>query len=417
MFADYTADDPRFAKPLCDALRGLRRDNPEQECGEILASDGWIEQHSRFEDDHDNVPKFYLSESARGLVILIDGTATLTQATSQAQDYIDGVLTRDPSPRMLRTEAVAGFIAGVSTQAPFTRPRRVFMAGWSYGATIAQYLFFYFRTLGIEAIDIKLASFGAPRPAGPAFSAGLAAWSTHTRWMNANDPIPLVPPRIHECPEVAMALGPLVAARFSLFGHSRQGINLSDQGGMTEAPLPASAAVNIPGSIGAWIDSWVNNQANDHSLSRYSARLGLAIARQFPPPLQQAIAGERMVVAPQAQAVAAQRQAVVNLRRQAAIQNATVPTVPPPLGFAANRAKGGIWNITFANTIVAWHTNRKGARAIARAGNVLLRQALHATVFDQAAFTEEIIRFFGSAKAGEEGIKPPLNDVFPQQPV
>lgn len=413
MFANYTTDDPRHAKPLCDALRGLRRDNPEQEADEVLRADGWNTQHEVFHPKDGQYPAFYISQSSLGMVILIDGTDNLASAMSQAADYIDGVLTSGLNPRLLRTEAAAGFVAGVSRQAPFTVPQRVYMAGWSYGATIATYLYFHFRNLGIDPIDIHLVSFGAPRSAGPQFQTALSAWSTHARIFRSNDPIPLVPPRVTEAPGLTVTVGPFIAARFSLIGHANMGIELTDDGGMVPQAQPRQAVANVAGSLGAWIESWVNGEANAHSLSGYSSRLGLAIARQNPPLPVPPIAPEPVFVAPMQEVRVAEREAAVNLRRQANVQNATVPTIPNELGFSTHRAGRGIWRVLFGETIVATHTNRKGARAIARAGNVMLRQALHAAVFDQAGFTAELMAFFGKAKAGSDGIKPALNDVFP----
>jgi pimeloyl-ACP methyl ester carboxylesterase len=412
MFTDYSVFDPRCARPLCDALYFVRRPDALHGVPAQLLTDGIRADSTTFLPETTLLPNRCYVQAGGDFFAFIDGTSSL----AQLQNIVTGYTLQafGSGTGVFNGAVFAAYTAIINEIAALliVRPQRVYLVGWSYGGAIAQLLAFPLNWLYLPAGKVNVCSFGAPKYGGQAFAATISGITNNARWMNANDPIPIVPPNINQSGIFALTLGVASAIRMGYFVHACGGLNLVPDGTITESYLPSLATISIPGSLAAMIRSWVQGQDNDHSLSTYSSRLQLAADDAGNNPLVPPKRSEQPVILQNQEARREGGLLELRFRRFEHAQHRVPVTIPPRTGFYVVRQRP-LWAVFLNKDQISLHSNKKSARHLARAGNDFFASALHSGLFDQATLVLAAQEFFALSKDSVSGIVPAVQDVPP----
>lgn len=412
MFTSYSVFDPRCARPLCDALFWVRQPDAIHNVARQLLADGVRTNVVQYQPETSLLPNRVYAISGPDLFVFLDGTSSISQLEQIVLGYTSDLFGQGGAVyNGAMLAAAQGILAELNTFI-ITRPSRLYLVGWSFGGAIAQMLAFPLNWLYLTPDKINVCTFGAPRWGGTAFVNALSGISNNARWMNAEDPIPLVPPTAQNSSVFALTLGVRTAVRMGNFVHVCGGLNIAASSEITASYLPTVAQANIVGSIALWAQSWQVGESNGHSLTTYSQRLttqedldsqGVIIPskRSEPPNVMQH------------QEVNADVHAlVVNFRRQEQAQHSVPPTIPPDLAFHVVHERP-LWAVYFGKFKMSTHGNRKGAHAMSRSANAFFRQTLHAGIFDTDGFISNASAFFAASADPTSGIKPEVADKVP----
>src|SRR6185369_6216305 len=104
------------------------------------------------------------------------------------------------------------------------QPENLDVVGYSAGGVVGTYLVKRLKLNNTQK-KLRLITFGSPRAVN-ADNLGVWANVPRTRWMNDNDPIPLVPPRVEDAPILLPLLGLITALRYASYVHSSGGLSI-----------------------------------------------------------------------------------------------------------------------------------------------------------------------------------------------
>lgn len=293
-------------------------------------------------------------------------------------------------------------------------PPNWILAGHSGGGLVAQ-CFAYDLSNAPNPTSANVVTFGSPRAGGRTFAnAGQGVATSTVRYMNDNDPVPLIPPDLSDSIGWAALLTPAALTFYGEWVHTDGGRVITPAGSLSDAVLPPVAALTPVASLGNFLYSADTNAGMGHTIQEYINRLEAAQPTpnqpiDLGPPLAPMEVRDRpnRRQANQAQA-AVQAQMFADGRDQ----NLQPVIIPKASEFQAVR-NGRIWAIQFQEQFVAYAPSKKRARHLARAGNDFIRSLQHQGIVDTIALVQQFQTYINNASDPAGGFQPVMNTVFP----
>ena len=359
-------------------------------------------------------PGWYVGGNVTRKVIVIDGATTLRHVSNLIGGYDNAASVGAFSPINFWLSDFADAIIASMSSAHLVTPEYFDIVGYSAGGAAGIVLKDKF-VASESNIKTKVLTFGSPRAGADPMRSRLLR-SPITRWMVDADPIPLIPPRVTDCPVLIMLQTLLTITRWGLYVHTQGGISLAQNGNTTAAVLPPVAEMNASTSLADWYFRQENDPNNPHSMTTYMNYLDAAI-RALPRKSQQDVDDGP------AEAVARLTRKQINTdqqRTRAAIYNAghnqnAVPLVIPEITLFHVFRSSGVWCVALGERIVVQAPIEKRARAVARAGNEFLRALPRQALVDPVALLSQLETFLALAASPESGFSPTINVSLPGQ--
>lgn len=279
--------------------------------------------------------------------------------------------------------------------------------GHSAGGAVATGLHWELQRLG-DVRKRKVITFGAPR-CGVSTVRDALSRSAIARWMTPGDPIPLVPPRLQDAPQLAAIIPVLTFLSWSRFTHTQGGIQVDASGNTFATDLPTESSVDTAASLADWFTSEENDPANQHVMPRYVANLQAAVAR-FVTPRQKVreVAPAEQPADDKKKDVNRQRDRIVTaLSNSQRTQNAQIVNQPIIVLFQPIR-QGRVWAVGFGEKIVCQGVREDTCRHLCRAGNDFLRSLPKQALVDPIALAAQFESFLAFATAPESEWVPKL---------
>jgi len=355
----------------------------------------------------DLLPAWYWGGNNVRQIVYFDGVTTARHSAGLIAGYSAGPDPVTPVQRNTWLNAWADYVLLLRSQGHAQDSEYLDLVGYSAGGAVAVFLADMFvrrRSL----VRRKVITFGAPRSGTPLMRERLSR-SSVTRWMNDADPIPLIPPRLTDCPALIAVQSPLTAVRWGNYVHQAGGIELDSVGTMTPATLPSLASMDVIGSLASWYFQEVEDPTNPHALNTYEQRLQLALGTFAVPRLAEGGIGGGEDADENDRRDITRDQA----RTRAAIQDAghaqnAVPIVVPELQLFQAVRLNRIWCVYFGDTLVIQAPREDRARHIARAGNDFLRSLPKQALVDPIALVTQMEQFLLFASTPGSGFTPTL---------
>lgn len=251
---------------------------------------------------------------------------------------------------------------------------RIIVAGHSMGGAtafvIARLLMQRYPNFAISVI-----TYGAPRP-GPSALAHTLSNIDICRWMNVEDPVPMVPPRPPQAPLAHATLTPAVSTNWNRYIHTQGGLLLEEGGGALSRDVPEIPVTSVQTSLALWLYSCWLGQESLHSMPTYLNRLGQRM-RRFPTQVATPRPTTHSESGGHYEREADQRHAIKEienaLRAAATSQDRSALNIPREWQFRAENI-GGVWCLVWQDAVVSIGPGRRKVRDQARAANTFLRR-------------------------------------------
>lgn len=357
-------------------------------------------------------PRYYFARTSEADYVFISGVGDEAAARRLWDGYINAAV---PEPNGVVNGALELWASTLRNNRDIAARAvniPVYICGHSAGGAVACYLADKLR-VAFPGVHTVVTSFGSPRPAGNWLSVSDARLDL-TRWMNADDPVPVIPPRPDTWPRVVAGLSVFQGRRLPLFVHPAGGIELGLAGEMRPAELPSVPETPDFASMTAWLRAVQANLETPHALSVYQARLLLNLPAYQP---DTAVGGEggggegpTFLQAREA-ARALDRLAIV-FNEDHARQNREPLVIPDERQFHAFRIRR-LWFVKFNETIIACGPTKKSARGLARVGNELLRRLQRQGYVGAAEFAAQFSAYLALASDPSSGFSPQLRTAPP----
>jgi hypothetical protein len=353
-------------------------------------------------------PAYFIGGTPSRKIIYIDGVTFAAQATNIMDGYNNGGGPTNTNGFNPYFQNRAQQIVTTLTTTTLAQAEFVDVVGYSAGGAIACHVVDRLRTMG-SLYKMRIMTFGSPRAGDEVFAARLARVAIG-RWFNADDPIPLIPPRLTDVAILPLLIPLIAVLRYASFVHTHGGIQINADGSTQAEVLPSVASVNPSASLATWYFGQEGDPNNPHGLNQYRSRLlTFSDAASSARVLNVA---EGRVEAPREQdrRQANQRELQVagEIQAIAARQNAFEPAVKDSVLFKAVRI-GRTWCVQFGGQIVVYAGNPKRARHLARAGNDFLRSLPKQAVVDPETILSQMTSFFNQAVQPGGPVNPPIN--------
>jgi pimeloyl-ACP methyl ester carboxylesterase len=345
-------------------------------------------------------------------LILINCTESITQAIGLWNAYTESLglyVGGNGNDYLIRR---AFQIVDAVRNAFNTNINNCIIAGHSQGGAIA-WLAAQRMDIFAGVTAVKGISFGAPKPVDAGFR-NPRPNTPFCRWMNSDDPVPLLPPATM-LPAQMAALGvPGVARRLVNFRQPAGGVVLNEDGTTTTADLPTVATLPAIANFSAWLLNANQGAIASHQLNTYVNRLNLFIG-SHPRPAQDRppMAGPEPVnPLSRADVARAQREGVRAVFAVGEAQQARALVIPPSSLFSAFRT-GPIWYVALGGQTIAVGPTRKRALGMKNFGNSLLKRLQRAGYVDTATLTAQLGAYFLAAQTNTGVFVPPMQVVLP----
>lgn len=341
-------------------------------------------------------------------IIYIDGCSIASQAVALIDGYDNGFGPTNTNGVNVWAREQAAAILSYTEGAGVFQPENLDVVGYSAGGVVGTYIVRQLKTANTLK-KLRLITFGSPRAVN---ANDLGVWSSvpRTRWMNDNDPIPLVPPRVEDAPILLPLLGLITALRYASYVHSSGGISVNPDGVPTDAELPAVASMSVVTSLASWYFGQEGDPNNAHGLTNYRTRFEKILAAPGHTTNQGPEGGN---VEPPANANRrvhnrAENTVVTQINDASERQNATPVEISPTVLFKAVKL-GRVWSVAFGDKIAIYAGNKKRAYHVARAGNDFLRSMPKQAVVDPEAIISQMTDFFNAAVQVGGPVSPPIS--------
>jgi len=311
-------------------------------------------------------PGWYWGGNNSRQVVYFDGVTTVGQSAGLMAGYSAGPDPVTPVQRNTWLNNWTNYVITLRSQGHAQDPEYLDLVGYSAGGAVAVW-FADWLVRRRSLMRRKVITFGGPRSGTPLMRERLSR-STVTRWMTDADPIPLIPPRLTDCPALIAIQSPLTAARWGNYVHQAGGIELDQAGTMTPATLPSLASMDVIGSLASWYFQEIEDPTNPHALNTYEQRLQLALGTFAVPRLAEGGIGGGEDADENDRRDITRDQA----RTRAAIQDAghaqnSVPVLVPELQLFQAVRPNRIWCVYFVAPLAIHPPREDLPRHIARA--------------------------------------------------
>jgi len=412
MLLDETLGNLELAGWLCGRLQDLRGLNPQTAIDNVFGAMTSLPVRSIFVKFNQPYPAFYVGQSGGQMLFFLDGITTSDQAGAIWDSYVGGVFPEVADPKNQWFEDAADYVLRQMQGQRFTNPDNMIICGYSAGGAIAEVLYDRYLS-GLHPPNMRYCTFGSPAPAGRGLQRRVGVQNGF-RWMNSDDPVPLIPFGLANFVSVNVLYGGRRANRLANFLQCGGGLNINPDGFTFDEALPARAELPSSSSFAASMLGFDNQEFKSHSLAEYRARLTIAATvrpenRPVPIPHERA---QRPDFGGRHERNRAAADSVRTIFVQGERQNAQPETIPQQALFQAVRS-GRIWLVYFGGQVVAVGPTKKRSRALARLGNDFCRRLLRQGYVDPAAITGQFSNWIGLAQEPASGFSPLLATNLP----
>lgn len=363
--------------------------------------------------DSENVPPFYAAQSGGQTLILIGCTQNILMGLRLLNGY-GGITSGFQTKRHNLWAENAGLIVrNAMNSNHFATPNRLIVAGYSAGGMVAQIMFTQYLTVDLATVP-HCVTFGAPRASTSPYRVDIGS-APICRWMNSDDGVCLIPPRLSNNPAWAAALSSPVMIAYGQFAHVQGGADLSPTGVITSNDLPTTASLHPTLSLAAFIQDQVTGNVGPHAISEYLARLNLAALalRDVPQPELPDAPPEPPADTTRREVDQAQVRAVNRIFQQGADQQ-RVPVRIPDAMLARVVRQGRIYSVYWGTTFIAMGPTKRRAFNLKRYFNVFLKTLQHQAVTEPDAMVHQFQVYFDLATQEGNGFAPVMQDEFPE---
>lgn len=341
-------------------------------------------------------------------VIAIEGCYSFSEAKGLWDGYIGTWRGLRPDPENAWINEQADRILAAYLLIMPHLSAKVIITGHSAGGAVAQVILNKLKTR-VGGPQFECVSFGAPRPGNFALTDSLRG-QRNIRWMNDNDWIPLLPPRINIWGTAGFYYGPGNIIALQNFSQPSGGVQLTFNGTMSEPMLPTAASVPSSMDLIVQILNLSNRNFTGHSLQEYQERLH-RYTILHPSSLPDFVGGgdgepTDPIPIREAERMVRDAQPVVFAVGEA--QNARPVVIPRPALFRAARV-GRVWWVYFGEQRIAAAPVRRRAQGMAMAGNNFIRRLQRQAVVDPDALAHQFIEYLQLAADPTSGFVPTLN--------
>ncbi len=351
------------------------------------------------------IPKYHWINSQSFSVMLFTGTDSIDQAVNLVSAWSQRV----PNNTFPGLPTAMNDMANIVTSRMTTQGRvpanRVFFVGHSLGGVVAQASAAVWKR-SRPSSSVLSVSFGAPRVGDRRFAQSQSQ-NSNTRWMNDDDPVPLLPPSIPASLSYAVGLGNEVIGRWEQFVHGGGGVVLDVNGNPTAGELPPRGQIAGGASLANWVLKTAQGGVTSHSMSDYYDRLNMLVNRTAPPmPVHvREAAAEPSRVNDRHTHNQATDAFIANIVHTGATQQQGPIVVPPDRPFKTVKFDG-LWWVTFGGQLVAVGGTRKRAGRMAVLGNDFLRRIQRQAGVDTVALKQLFSDYLDAASIPDNGFSP-----------
>lgn len=405
MLLDNDGAYPPLSRFFAQQLAFLEAGTDPAEIGLALAAEAGQGNEQRIVNGDNVSPPVWMYKAGGYAVVFCGGTEELSQAAYLVSAWSLRVPNDTIAGLPLLFDQLAFRFRAIYNAFGPPSPPRLFFVGHSYGGCIAQACAAYFKSVQPE-IAILSVSFGAPR-VGDARFARLQSVNSNTRWMNDDDPVPLLPPSAPAAVSYAAGLGSEVLYRWEAFQHGGGGIVLDDLGNPTPGELPPRGVVPGGASLAAWVLKTAQGGVTQHSMSAYYDRLTMLVNRTVPPsPVRPSAAPVEPSRITDRHTRNAQQDAFIQtIVHTGATQQQGPLIVPPDRPFKTVKFDG-LWWVTFGGQLVAVGATRKRAGRMAVLGNDFLRRIQRQAGVDTVSLKQLFGEYLDAASTPDNGFSP-----------
>ena len=359
-----------------------------------------------------DLPGYFCVADHLNMFLVLDGILTWEQCFNIALGYIGSPLDSTFDPVNAFFNSAATTVYDQLVNAGIQWPPQTWVGGYSFGGAVAQVMSAHSRAAPPSWVNTTIHTFGSPRPGGETMGHQIDGSARIYRWMNDQDPIPIIPPRARNFPGIVIAFGVLGALRAQSFVQPKGGLQITAAGAVSDADVPTIPDAGFTGSLAQWLFDMAAGAAPDHAINTYINRLtlagNLASDKGFIEggDIEKVDRGGIRLVRDGARRY---QTIVYALERQ---QNAPAVVVPEPELFIAVKQEG-TWVVQFADQVVALCGTRRAARRLAFDANTFLRNLQARAAVDPSAIVEGLQQYFALAQEPGSGFSPLLNTNFP----
>jgi len=407
MVVDQVVGNVELALFHAGMLQQMRALNPKANMDAILSRELTNGFQSAYYPPTSSQLGVYIGGDNTRKIMYIDGIVSNVQAAQLMSGYVFHAGLGTIPNLNLWIEANKNYYLGLMSAGHMSATEYFDFVGYSAGGAVATGLNYELQRLG-DVRKRKVITFGAPRPGGPGVRDAMAM-SAIARWMTPDDPIPLVPPRLQDAPQLAVVIPPLTFVSYSNMVHTQGGIEVDSAGNTSEATLPSAASVNAAASLADWLTSEDGDPTNPHAMSRYVAYLTAANAAAVTPRQKiQKLAPAEDKGEDKRKDVNRQRDRIVTaLSKQQHEQNSVIVNHPATVLFYPLR-QGRVWAVGFGNAIVCQGVREDTCRHLCRAGNDFLRSLPKQAVVDPISLAAQFESFLAFATSPDSEWQPKL---------
>lgn len=410
---EHYSTNPALGLFNVNLLRQLRGPNPLDNIEAQIAADIGPVAFKRYYENNEQRLAFWWGGNFRRQVLLIDGVRSQHQANALLEGYAPslGLMAVQEINNYCRLQARAiGDQIGLNN---FRLSEHLDVVGYSAGGAVGMAL--VGELIRIENFPtLKLSTFGAPRT-GKTYLRDALSNLDMCRWMTSADPIPLVPLRLQDAPQIALIVPTLIALSWSSFCHPYSGLAVKPNGDILPAVLPPDAEASPVSSVASWLWGIEDDNTNPHSLVSYFNALTAAMAQEENQnqPVISGGHGEQPNDVRSREVQAARRRSEAAVFTAASNQTAVNPTIPEPVLFVPYR-QGRVWYVSFGDQTIIIAGPEKRARHIARAGNDFVRSLLKQACVSPETILGQLNAFMVLAQDPTSGIAPTMRTSLPE---
>lgn len=297
---------------------------------------------------------------------------------------------------------------------------------YSYGAAWSHFVWNFWNSLAYAASQKTFVTFGGTKAAKGFGTANIQPTDTR-HWFLSDDPVPLIPPNPTSAQRILAGMTVGQGQNISGYSYCAGGVEVTLSNLYRGTPSPDEVGLDPVTAIRNWISVAAQGLQNSHSLDTYIARFNAAGARlpeaEHPYAPDTATGGTGgggdydgatnqtpAVIAPIAtvgEIRAAEASVVQTQFESGRVQSAHPPIIPQEQEFIAFR-RGRLWFVSFRGQTIAAAPHRRGARALANAGNDMLRKLQIKATVDPEQLVQAMSAYLASASDGAQGFSPPM---------
>lgn len=407
------------AELLASAIFALQSGIPQGTVDGFFTDDRTGFQRSVFREADAGSPFMYLVDMTDFYQVLIGRTPNAGAALDLWNGYFDVTFSTQFSASNTYLNRVSRFLYAIM-RGWVTRPGvPMRFAGYSLGGAIAQ-RFALMEWARDQSLIPEVITFGSPRSMG--HDEGQSFAFTHTvRWMNNDDPVPLVPLPEGGLPSYAPFVSLLQMNKARFFAHGPGGSQITAEGVISGQTWPQNAGISAQVSFGSWLWSVINGGINAHSLQSYLERFrkwlddhtGEVSGGDWDDP---DIVGDDWEDVRLIQPVVlrrAQAQQADSIATQQAVQQ-LMPTQIPAENQVYVTKEGRVYAVNWSGRVITVTTHRRTAHQLSRNFNHVLASLQHQAVVNPSSLTDAFSEYLTNAADPALPFTPTLNTQWPQ---